>query len=102
MEKQKKCDILILFNLDLVLTANWVYNYLESSLCLVNTSTNCQVVNGRMLNNPFLVNNEQSSQCNSLYHRIYSELLGHKFDKVEWKAIILMSTLDATYYSLHP
>jgi len=44
------------------------YNYLERSLCLINTSTNGQVVNGRMLNNPFLVNNEQSSQCNPLKH----------------------------------
>jgi hypothetical protein len=55
-----------------------LYNHLKCSLCLINTSTNSQVVDGRMLNNSFLVNNEQSSQCNSLHHWICYGTLWHK------------------------
>lgn len=40
--------------------------YLKSSHGLINTSPNSKIVNGGVLNDPFLVNNEKSSQCNSL------------------------------------
>lgn len=42
------------------------YVYLERSLSLIHTTANGKIVNGGVLNDTFLVNNEKSSQCNSL------------------------------------
>jgi hypothetical protein len=73
LNEKKKQIYLKVVNLDVVQIRHIIY--LECSLCLINTSTNSKVVDGRMLDNPFLVNNEQPSQSYPLNHWKYLQSL---------------------------
>lgn len=54
-----------LSNDSIILAPRYVY-YLKCPQCFINTSANCKIINGGVLNNSFLVNDKKSSQCNSL------------------------------------
>lgn len=52
------------------MTLSLFFFYLEGSHCLINASANTKVVDGGMLNDSFLVDDEKPSQCNALYLHI--------------------------------
>lgn len=49
---------------------SWSCFYLESSHCFINAASNGKIVNSGVLNDSLLVNDEKSSQCDSLREQI--------------------------------